>query len=225
MHSPRDRLLDDSRQHFQLYAREHRSKAHRFEKARLGCSDEVECARLLKEEESSIQKAKTNEQMVELITKQLLEPTENVLYRTAEFGEIVNPDGFTPTSRQSQLGVHFEEVAEMCVTFKSSNEKIQDAIDGAWAANQLLADLLKTTSSQPTVKVLDRLEFIDSIADQLVTGTLTAVQYHMKPVEALAEVNRSNYSKLTDGVMALDPQTNKWIKGPNYKPPRLNPYI
>jgi hypothetical protein len=47
----------------------------------------------------------------------------------------------------------------------------------------------------------------------------------MDPVGGLSEVNRSNYSKLTGGVMVKAPVTAKWVKGPNYIAPDLKPFI
>lgn len=214
--SQRDNMLIRAKQAFRQYAADHERKANRFNAERRGCSDEVECRRLEQAEEDSKAKAAVNKALADDIDGVLISMTENVIARTAEFGRIVNPDGFTGTSQQAQMGVHFEEIAEMLVTFKSNDPAIQTLIEAAWVANAALGTALKENSNTPSIVILNRLEFIDAIADQLVTATLSAVQYHMDPVGALVEVNRSNYSKLTDGKMAVDPTTNKWIKGPNY---------
>lgn len=223
--SSRDEMLRHSRNQFLIYESEHRQKAHRFNAERRGCSDEVECGRLQLQENQAIEKANFNKSMAENINGVLNSVTENAVARTAEFGKIVNPEGFTGTSQQSQLGVHFEEIAEMLMTFESSDKKIEKLINEAHAANEKLGNALKQKSNTPSIRIVDRLEFIDAIADQLVTATLSAVQFNMNPVGALIEVNRSNFSKLTDGKMALDPVTNKWIKGPNYFKAYLKPYI
>ena len=217
-------MLQANRDTFSFYAGNHRAKAARWDAERLGCSDEVECERLARLITDTTAKAVANEELVKEIDLVLAGPSENVLARTAEFAHIVHPNGATPTAQQSQLGVHFEEVAEMTETLSSSDPAITKAITEAYVALAALGDLLKTTSDKPTVVINDRLGFIDAIADQLVTATVSAEMLGMDPVGALQEVNRSNYSKLTDGKMAIDSLTNKWIKGPGYTPPKLRFY-
>jgi predicted HAD superfamily Cof-like phosphohydrolase len=149
---------------------------------------------------------------------------ENVLARTAEFGTIAYSCGITAKNQQTQLGVHFEEVAEMLATLKSTDTKTAELIFKAHCSLNFLATHLKGTDPG-IVQIIDRLDFLDSICDQLVTATLSAVLYSMDPVGGLHEVNRSNYSKLTNGVMEKAPVTAKWVKGPDYTPPDLTPFI
>lgn len=148
----------------------------------------------------------------------------NVLARTAEFGTIAYSSGITPKNQQSQLGVHFEEVAEMLATLNSTNTKTAELVSRAHSALCNLATHLKN-EPEGLLKIRDRLEFLDSVCDQLVTATLSAVLFDMDPVGGLNEVNRSNYSKLVDGVMQKAVVTQKWIKGPSYTPPDLTPFI
>lgn len=149
---------------------------------------------------------------------------ENVLARTAEFGTIAYSSGITPKNQQSQLGVHFEEVAEMLATLDSRNIKTAELVFKAHSALCFLATHLKN-EPEGLLRIRDRLEFLDSVCDQLVTATLSAVLFDMDPVGGLNEVNRSNYSKLVDGVMQKAAVTQKWIKGPDYSPPDLTPFI
>lgn len=59
-----------------------------------------------------------------------------------------------------------------------------------------------------------------AIADQVVTAVGVAHCAHMKPVEAAAEVDRSNWSKFVDGKPVRDANC-KIKKGPYYTPPNL----
>ncbi len=148
---------------------------------------------------------------------------ENVLARTAEFGTIAYSCGVTAKNQQTQLGVHFEEVAEMIAEIRSSNPSTVELLARAHNVLCNLATNLKNTD--PSFEIRDRLAFLDSVCDQLVTATLSAVLFDMDPVGGLNEVNRSNYSKLVDGVMQKAIVTQKWIKGPDYSPPDLTPFI
>lgn len=214
-------MLQANRDTFAFYAGNHRAKAARWDAERLGCSDEVECERLARLITDTTAKAVANEELVKEIDLVLAGPSENVLARTAEFADIVHGHSISHTAQQTQIGVHFEEVAEMTETLTSSDPAIQQAITDAYVANENLGNLLKMGSNTPTLTIMDRVAFIDSVADQLVTVTLSATLQGMDPIGALMEVNRSNFSKLTDGRMAIDPTNNKWIKGPGYTPPKL----
>ena len=84
-----------------------------------------------------------------------------------------------------QLGVHFEEVAEMLTSLGFGYEAL--VLDS-------LAESLKG-SLPPTLDNVDRKELLDSLCDQIVTAVGVAHMFGMDIVGALTEVNRSNYSK------------------------------
>lgn len=149
---------------------------------------------------------------------------QNPLADTAMFAKIAYADGISPKNQQTQLGVHFEEVAEMIATLQSDRLVCSTYLALAHQAMCNLATYLK--GAKPgAISIADRLEFLDSICDQLVTATLSAVLYDMDPVNGLNEVNRSNFSKLVNGVMQKTPDTAKWVKGPGYTKPDLTPYV
>jgi predicted HAD superfamily Cof-like phosphohydrolase len=222
MYNPQRQMLIDCRDQFAMYAQEHRAKASRYKAERLGCSDEVHNAELDKLIGQTIAKAEVNEEMVSRI-QETLTANGDVLMATAEFGTIAYADGISPKNQQTQIGVHFEEVAEMCNAMQGTDRTTQKLLDDAEFHLIALGDHLK--NSDPGKYSISRIEFLDAICDQLVTATLSGVLHNLNVVPALAEVNRSNYSKLTDGVMAKDPVTAKWIKGPNYRAPSLRRYI
>lgn len=219
-------MLIRCRDQFDYYASQHRAKAARYDAARRGCSDEVECQRLDKLIRDTTEKAQTNEALSKEIQESLDRPSPNVLLETMLFSDIVHEGRQSDKDIQSQLGVHFEEVAEMLEQIHApggTGALLDVDISVARKSLEKLATDLKT--SDAVIQIKDRAEFLDAVCDQIVTGTVSARMLYMNPVKALAEVNRSNTSKLTDGKMARDPETNKWVKGPNYTKPNLRPYI
>lgn len=91
---------------------------------------------------------------------------------------------------------------------------LSDAIDH-------VGNLLKKDGG---VVVKDPVELLDSLADQIVTATGVGTFLGMNVPGALAEVNRSNYSKFEDGEPVFN-ENKKVMKGKDYTPPDLTPYI
>ena len=89
-----------------------------------------------------------------------------------------------------QLGCHFEEIEEMMRSIDTSDDEL-------WHDVRLqvltLAKLLKINELKATIN--DRNEFLDSIADQVVTGIGAAHCAGMKGAVACDRVNTSNWSK------------------------------
>ena len=116
-----------------------------------------------------------------------------------------------------QLGCHFEEFVEMmdCI-------KIVDAsntLDAARDVMSALADWLK--KGTVTAQITDRKEFLDSIADQVVTGIGAAYCAGMKGAVACERVNTSNWSKFDEDGQPIRDANGKITKDPNYQPPVL----
>lgn len=116
-----------------------------------------------------------------------------------------------------QLGCHFEEIEEMMSTIDCSES-------GHWEyirheifvlANALKAGKVKT-------HIADRKEFLDSLADQVVTAIGAGHCAGMKTAGAVAAVNRSNYSKFDKNGMPIFNEHGKVTKGPDYQPPNLD---
>ncbi len=74
------------------------------------------------------------------------------------------------------------------------------------------------------IVVKDRIGLLDSLADQIVTATGVGTFLGMNVPGALSEVNRSNYSKFEDGEPVFN-ENKKVMKGKDYTPPDLTPYI
>lgn len=220
-------MLIACRDQFAMYAQNHRAKVNRWQ-ARI---DELapvfeqydEVLSLKDQIANALCKAEANEQFALNIQAVLNESENDVLQATADFARIAYDDGITDKNRQTQIGVHFEEVAEMIAEIGATDLPTIEYINAAQTAMTALAVHLK--NSVPLIFIKDRLSFLDACCDQLVTVTLSAVLADMDPVGGLREVNRSNYSKLVNGKMQKVPVTLKWVKGPNYSKPDLTPFI
>lgn len=115
-----------------------------------------------------------------------------------------------------QLGCHFEEICEMLAVLNTTEN---NTLVRARAALSWLADGLKRGNVQATIT--DRQEFLDAIADQVVTAVGAAHCAKMNVTEAVRRVNTSNWSKYNvDGQPVFD-ENGKIKKGPTYAPPDL----
>ena len=119
-----------------------------------------------------------------------------------------------------QIGCHYEEVSEMgaalCdddVACELADTALLYKMNPNWyigAIEELSADA--------------RVELLDALCDQIVTAVGVAYMMGMDIEGALAEVNRSNWSKFKGGVPVFNAQ-GKIAKGAEYTPPELSNYI
>lgn len=101
-------------------------------------------------------------------------------------------------SRCVQIGVHFEEVAEML-----------SALGGITSFESTILDELGTDLKQGHLTLeeleINRQELLDALCDQIVTAVGVAHMFGMDIAGALSEVDRSNWSKfLPDGTPVFD---------------------
>jgi predicted HAD superfamily Cof-like phosphohydrolase len=73
-----------------------------------------------------------------------------------------------------------------------------------------------------TAEVADRKEFVDSLADQIVTSVGVGHCANMNITKAVDIVNTSNWSKFSPEGQPYFDQNGKILKGPNYVPPALD---
>lgn len=119
-----------------------------------------------------------------------------------------------------QIGCHYEEVSEMSaalcdddVACELADTALLYKMHHNWyigAVEELSADA--------------RVELLDALCDQIVTAVGVAYMMGMDIEGALAEVNRSNWSKFEGGVPMFNAQ-GKIAKGAEYTPPELSDYI
>lgn len=126
-----------------------------------------------------------------------------------------------PTQRDfaTQLGCHLEEVVEMMDTLAfNQGYDMPGHLTLARTALDSLATALKR--GYMTATVTDREEFLDSLADQVVTAIGAGHCAGMKPAEAIERVNVSNWTKTVDGEFQRD-ANGKITKPSTYVPPDL----
>ena len=119
-----------------------------------------------------------------------------------------------------QIGCHYEEVSEMGAV-------LCDADVACELSDTALLYKMKRNWYIDTVEELSvdaRVELLDALCDQVVTAVGVAYMLGMDIEGALAEVNRSNWSKFEGGVPVFNEQ-GKIAKGAEYTPPELTDYI
>lgn len=116
-----------------------------------------------------------------------------------------------------QLGCHIEEFVEMLNTLEVGvlNASVMHL---CWRLN----DLATQFKQGFPVKPANRIEFLDSLADQIVTAVGAGHCARMDIAEAVYRVNESNWSKFDDDGLPNRDANGKIIKGPNYRPPVLD---
>lgn len=119
----------------------------------------------------------------------------------------------TDKTRTVQIGVHFEEVAEMAAAISDNDlaVRIDMSAHGYKKGSHPLGDI-------------DRLELLDALADQIVTAVGTAHMFNMDIEGAVKEVMRANWSKFVDGKPEFD-ENGKIKKAAGYVPPDLAPFV
>lgn len=105
-----------------------------------------------------------------------------------------------------------------------SCEESMQVLAEAQSALGKLSLLMKTNHTAVFPEDANRLALLDALADQIVTATGVGTFLGMNVPGALAEVNRSNYSKFEDGEPIFN-ENKKVMKGKDYTPPDLTPYI
>lgn len=116
-----------------------------------------------------------------------------------------------------QIGCHLEEVVEMLDSLY-----IPDAYLSVVDALENLADKLKRGVID--VGILDRVDLLDSLADQIVTATGVGVCAGMDIVGGVDEVNLSNWSKFDEHGNPVFNQDGKIAKGRFYRKPELHKF-
>ena len=119
-----------------------------------------------------------------------------------------------------QIGCHYEEVSEMSAVLYDDDVEYELAATALLYKrnhSRYLGDVEKLSADA-------RVELLDALCDQIVTAVGVAYMMGMDIEGALAEVNRSNWSKFEGGVPVLN-EHGKIAKGAEYTPPELSDYI
>jgi hypothetical protein len=120
-----------------------------------------------------------------------------------------------------QLGCHLEEIVEMLSSIESTYKNMGEFLLARVKYDlNSLATYLK--NGEVTIELRDRKEFLDSLADQVVTAIGAGYCAGMKMVEAIEEVNNSNWSKFDQETgLPIFNEHGKIMKGAAYKAPDL----
>ena len=119
-----------------------------------------------------------------------------------------------------QIGCHYEEVSEMSAV-------LYDDVEYALADTAIMYKI-KHSDYIGVLEELSadaRVELLDALCDQVVTAVGVAYMMGMDIEGALAEVNRSNWSKFKGGFVPVFNEHGKIVKGAEYTPPELSDYI
>lgn len=120
-----------------------------------------------------------------------------------------------------QLGCHFEEIAEMvcALKFKFGSDLIPG--EGTQLEMMLTHVANDLKSGRISAEIANRIEFADSIADQIVTATGAGYRAGINVPRAVEIVNTSNWSKFDDDNRPIFNKDGKVSKGPRYRAPDL----
>ena len=142
-----------------------------------------------------------------------------MIHSIKEWFEVAKPNPST-ADVCVQLGCHYEEVAEMANALWDSevHESAENAANNYKDANDFFTLFLGDLTE------CQRIQLLDALCDQIVTAVGVAYMLGMDIEGALAEVNRSNWSKFEGGVPVFNEQ-GKIAKGVEYTPPELSDYI
>lgn len=127
-----------------------------------------------------------------------------------------------PTTEDAcvQIGCHYEEIDEMLAV----NHDNEDALSGI--ANAYKSKDKYSLMSVDNTKYFENMSvnMLDALCDQIVTAIGVAYMMGFDIEKALAEVNRSNWSKFVDGKPQFNEQ-GKIAKPESYSPPELKDFI
>lgn len=126
-----------------------------------------------------------------------------------------------PTDKQKciQIGCHFEEVSEMLESIGDGGQYLIEDIATSYKSSYEC-----DVNNLASMDNFDKERLLDSLVDQIVTATGVAHMMGFDLLGALAEVNRSNFSKFEDGKPVFDAH-GKITKGKDYTPPNLTVMI
>ena len=133
--------------------------------------------------------------------------------------EIAKPE---PTKRDvlTQIGCHFEEVQEFIMA--TTHAKAKDYSDEVGE----LTDFYKAGNVLNTLDTVDDVALLDALCDQIVTAIGVGVLLGYDMAGALAEVNRSNYTKFNaDGTPYIKPDGKIGKNPETYQDPELEQFI
>lgn len=118
-----------------------------------------------------------------------------------------------------QFGCHVEEFAELLDSIQFDNEDDDRFLRGAHLALVNIATVLKKKTVR--VSIIDRKEFLDALADGIVTAVGAGYRAAVDVPSGAVRVNQSNWSKFDENGEPIFDENGKVKKGPGYTEPDL----
>lgn len=128
----------------------------------------------------------------------------------------------TMTDITTQIGCHYEEVAEMAVSMCRPRETEFSIVINKTA--NLFKQARLSDDHDFSDLIPDPIETLDALCDQIVTATGVAYMMGFDIEGALKEVIRSNNSKMVNGKFEFD-DNGKIMKAEGYSKPDLTPFV
>lgn len=139
--------------------------------------------------------------------------------RTVQWFEQAIPEPTVETACV-QIGCAYEETAELADTLNDVGTSCElRSLAWTYKSKEVacISEILQLSED-------DKIQMLDDIVDEIVTRIGIAHNMGFDILGALAEVNRSNFSKFEDGEPVFD-VNGKITKGKCYTPPNLTPFI
>ena len=131
----------------------------------------------------------------------------------------------TEKNKVVQAGCHLEEVGEFFFSFDLLEARASSSHVAQWFEES--ANWFKNADAeriQEILKDVQKEELLDSLCDQIVTAIGVAHMFGFDIVGALAEFNRSNFSKFVDRKPVFNEQ-GKIAKPNSYSAPNLDQFL
>lgn len=130
----------------------------------------------------------------------------------------------TEKDKATQIGAHFEEVAEMMAALSCNNieSRTYEVAQEFYACNTINKDIDGEDIELPENW---QIELLDALCDQIVTAIGVGYMMGFDMVGALKEVNLSNWSKFDENGNPIFNKNGKIVKGENYFKPDLAKFL
>lgn len=130
----------------------------------------------------------------------------------------------TEKDKTTQIGAHFEEVAEMMAALSCNNieSRTYEVAQEFYACEAIDKDIDGEDIELPENW---QIELLDALCDQIVTAIGVGYMMGFDMVGALQEVNLSNWSKFDENGNPIFNENGKIVKGENYFKPDLAKFL
>ena len=151
------------------------------------------------------------------MTSEVKEMSE--LEKTLEWFKQAIPEP-TIESACVQIGCAYEETGELASTLNDDDA----AYEIGYVAKKYKSKSIAYIEAMECLTPENKIQMLDDIVDEIVTRIGIGHNMGFDILGALAEVNRSNFSKFEDGKPVFNEQ-GKISKGKDYTPPKLDSFI